>query len=73
MPRFNWTLLLAGVALSVLLSVLFQSLLFILLPFLFVPLFRRRGDLGRRCARCGFQTVDPEVRYCPRDGRRLGP
>ena len=73
----------AGLAGSLLLSlaawVYFDTLLlFLLVPF--VPiLFRRRGgddgregaDHLRRCPLCGFESADPAVAYCPRDGTHL--
>lgn len=69
--------LVASLAVSVLLWVYFDTLLF----FLFVPfvpfLFRGFGDderqqpTPRECPQCGFQTLDEEYDYCPRDGRRL--
>ncbi|WP_336327010.1 hypothetical protein [Halovenus sp. HT40] len=67
----------ASLAVSVLLWVYFDTFLF----FLFVPfvpfLFRDLGDGERRqqrqreCPQCGFQTLNDEYDYCPRDGRRL--
>lgn len=69
--------LVASLAVSVLLWVYFDTFLF----FLFVPfvpfLFRGLGDSERRepdpreCPQCGFQTLNDEYDYCPRDGRRL--
>lgn len=68
--------LLAGLLLSILLWRVFGSPVF----FLFVPfvpfLFRGRGEEPtqppvRSCPRCGFQTMDQEFEYCPRDGARL--
>ena len=69
--------LIASLAVSVLLWVYFDTFLF----FLFVPfvpfLFRSLGDddhrelQQRECPQCGFQTLDDEYEYCPRDGRRL--
>lgn len=53
---------------------------FLFLPFLFGfgNLFGRRREEAERaeaqvrtCPRCGFQSLDPEVRYCPRDGSPL--
>lgn len=69
---------LAGVAVSLLVSVLAYVYLDTLAVFLFVPfvpfLFRR-GDRARpsarRCPECGFTTRDPDVAYCPRDGTSL--
>jgi hypothetical protein len=67
----------ASLALSALLYVYTDSLLF----FLFVPfipfLFARRGADEpnrppiRECSRCDFATRNPGFEYCPRDGSRL--
>jgi hypothetical protein len=73
---------LAGVLVSIVLSVALYVYTGSLLFFLFVPfvpfLFRsgRREDAVDRppvkaCSRCGFQTRDPDFEYCPRDGSRL--
>ena len=69
--------LIVSLAVSVLLWVYFGTFLF----FLFVPfvpfLFRGFGDdepeesTARECPQCGFETLDDEYEYCPRDGRRL--
>lgn len=69
--------LVASLAVSILLWVYFGTFVF----FLFVPfvpfLFRGLGDSDRRepspreCPQCGFETLDDEYEYCPRDGRRL--
>lgn len=72
--------LIVSIALSVLLWLYFQTLLvFLFLPF--VPfLFRGLSDAGtdrtsqppaRECPQCGFRSTDPGYEYCPRDGRRL--
>lgn len=71
--------LLAGAALSLLVTaaayVYFDSLfVFLFLPF--VPfLFRNRGSSNepavRRCPACGFETRDPSFAHCPRDGTAL--
>lgn len=70
---------LAGLVVSLLVSVVlwwqFDTLAF----FLFVPfvpfLFRGRGEQGERtvwtCPACGFRTDAEEYDYCPRDGTRL--
>jgi hypothetical protein len=70
---------LAGLAVSLVLSVagwvyLDTLLLFLVVPF--VPLlFRRRGSDGRsalrRCPDCGFETREPSFSHCPRDGTPL--
>lgn len=47
-------------------------LLFLLVPF--VPfLVHRRGETPptRTCPTCGFQSRDPSVNFCPRDGSGL--
>lgn len=72
---------LAGLAVSVLVSVVAYVYFDTLLVFLFVPfvpfLFRRLGGGGRegppvhRCPSCGFETQNPEVAYCPYDGTAL--
>ncbi|MXR53102.1 hypothetical protein GRX03_16005 [Halovenus sp. WSH3] len=66
-----------SLAASALLWMYFETFLF----FLFVPfvpfLFRDLGDdesrqpQPRECPQCGFQTLNDEYEYCPRDGRRL--
>ncbi len=67
--------LLASLALSGILWVVFDSLLFFLfVPF--VPFLFRSGEEHdrppvRECPACGFRTRDPEYDYCPRDGHRL--
>ncbi|AUV83239.1 hypothetical protein C2R22_17645 [Salinigranum rubrum] len=69
---------LAGLVVSLLVSVVlwwqFDTLAF----FLFVPfvpfLFRGRGgseESVRTCPACGFRTEAEEYDYCPRDGTRL--
>jgi len=68
--------LVASLAISVVLWVVFDFPFF----FLFVPfvpfLFRRGGEevedsRVRECPECGFRSRDPQVRFCPRDGSRL--
>lgn len=68
---------LAGLALSVVVSlaawVYFDTLLlFLLVPFVPV-LFRRRGERrpAKRCPACGFETREPTFSHCPRDGTAL--
>ncbi len=69
---------LAGLVVSLLVSVVlwwqFDTLAF----FLFVPfvpfLFRGQGggvESVRTCPTCGFRTADDDYDYCPRDGTRL--
>lgn len=71
---------LAGLGLSVIISVatwlVFDTLfLFLFVPF--VPLLLRRArstspDRPRReCPTCGFRSTDPAYEFCPRDGTRL--
>lgn len=71
---------LAGLALSLLVSVVafvyFNTfLLFLVVPF--IPLLFRRGAQEaaspplKTCPECGFQSADPEFTHCPRDGHRL--
>ena len=70
---------LAGVALSLLVSVVLWQVFgtpvfFFAVPF--VPfLFRSRDDNDdqsvRTCPRCSFATRDPEYEFCPRDGSEL--
>ncbi|MFP8952603.1 hypothetical protein ACLI4Z_06455 [Natrialbaceae archaeon A-arb3/5] len=68
---------LAGLAVSLLVSVAAWLFLETLLFFLFLPfvpfLFARTGDENptRRCPRCSFETTDPDHEFCPRDGSRL--
>ena len=72
---------LAGVLLSLALSVALWYYFDTFLFFLFVPfvpfLFRRAGGDGSErpevaeCPHCGYRTVDPDHEYCPRDGSRL--
>jgi hypothetical protein len=71
-----WLLLLVGLGLSVL-SVLFGSrygFLFLLLPLVFPP-FRIGKNANahepKRCGACGFETLEPDVHFCPRDGTAL--
>lgn len=42
--------------------------LFLLFPFLLWP---RRKSPERACPACGYSTLHPAVRYCPRDGTRM--
>ena len=70
---------LAGVVLSLLLSVVVWYVFDVALFFLAVPfvpfLFRSRGDRSEppvwTCSQCGFRTRDPDFDFCPRDGTRL--
>lgn len=49
---------------------------FLFLPF--VPILFGGGDRDsepvrtRVCPECGFESLDPQDRFCPRDGARLG-
>jgi hypothetical protein len=66
----------AGVAVSLLVSVLVWVVFDVPFLLFFVPfvpfLFRRESDRTvRRCPVCEFQTTDGEYDYCPRDGHRL--
>lgn len=68
--------LLASLAVSVLLWVSFETILFFLfvpfVPFLFRGLGEKRDQPEpRECPKCGFQTFEEEYDYCPRDGNRL--
>ncbi|AEH37733.1 hypothetical protein [Halopiger xanaduensis] len=72
---------LAGLALSVLVSVaawiyLETVLLFLFLPFVPFLLSRSRWTASdaqamRQCPECGFRTTESSYEYCPRDGSRL--
>lgn len=75
---------LAGLAVSLAISVVawvaFDTLLLFLfvpfVPFLFSRGLRGGGDRGterpvRECPTCGFRTADPRFDYCPRDGTPL--
>lgn len=70
---------LAGLALSIVLSVAARFYFDTLLLFLVVPfvplLFRRRAADDRpprkRCPDCGFETREPSYSHCPRDGTPL--
>lgn len=71
---------LAGLALSIAVSLAAYVYFDTLLLFLFVPFvpILLRGGLEResapplqRCPRCDFTTRDPGFDYCPRDGSRL--
>lgn len=66
----------AGVALSVVVSVV--AWLYFDIPFLFffvpfVPFLFRRGEQppAKECPACGFRTREGDHEYCPRDGHRL--
>lgn len=49
--------------------------LFLLLPLVFPPLRlgKRVTDRpeAKRCMKCGFESREPDVEFCPRDGTRL--
>lgn len=72
---------LAGLAVSIAVSVALYLYTGSVLFFLFVPfipfLFKGRAEETaerppvRECDRCSFRTRDPEFDYCPRDGSRL--
>jgi hypothetical protein len=73
---------LAGLAASLLLSVVAWYYFDTLLLFLFLPFvpFLFRGSSSaraepdrevRECPRCGFRTTNPEFAHCPRDGTPL--
>jgi hypothetical protein len=68
----------AGVALSIVVSLV--AWLYFDIPFLFffvpfVPFLFRRGTErqppARECPACGFRTRDESYEYCPRDGHEL--
>ncbi|MDX1746896.1 MAG: hypothetical protein R3324_13235 [Halobacteriales archaeon] len=65
--------LIASLAVSLVVWWYFNTfLLFLLVPF--VPfLFRRRTESPsvKTCPTCGFQSTDPSVNFCPRDGSEL--
>lgn len=67
----------AGIIVSLLVSVLAWWYFNTLLLFLFVPfvpfLFHRTMDKPpvTRCPDCGFETQNPDYSHCPRDGTRL--
>jgi len=71
----------AGIGGSLLVSALLWIYFDTFLFFLFIPfvpfLFRKLGGKSddqpttRECPQCGFQTVNDDYEYCPRDGRRL--
>jgi hypothetical protein len=69
--------LLGGLGLSLLISIgltiIFDAPVFLLvLPF--IPLLgwgRRERRPRRTCPTCGFESRDPAVAYCPRDGTEL--
>ena len=68
---------LVGLAASLVISAVvwwyFESfLLFLFVPF--VPFLLRRREAAppvRTCPQCGFESPDPTVNYCPRDGSEL--
>lgn len=72
---------LAGLVLSLAISVLawvyFDALfLFLFVPFIPFLLSRRGGEEAekpplRACPQCDFRTRDPNFDYCPRDGTEL--
>lgn len=70
---------LAGLLVSVLISVaayVYFDALFLFLFVPFVPLLLGRRGKGERppartCPACGFRTRDPSFEYCPRDGTAL--
>lgn len=71
---------LAGVGVSVVVSILLWVWLDTLAVFLFVPIVpflfrgvrqREQGPAVRECPACGFETRSPEFDYCPRDGHQL--
>lgn len=68
---------LLGLTVSVILTIgiwvfLDAAILLLFLPF--IPLlgwrYRERGQ-QKSCSVCGFETREPDVLYCPRDGTRL--
>lgn len=68
----------AGLIVSVLVSVVAWVVfdfpfLFLFVPF--IPFLFRRGTSDRppvkECPECGFSTRNPEFSYCPRDGTHL--
>jgi len=75
------TMAIAGLVLSLLISVAAWQVFdfpffFLFIPF--VPFLFRRGTSSttperRRCPECGFTTRDPNFEFCPRDGTRLEP
>ena len=72
----RWLLFVVGLAASILVTALLWAAgfpgfaLFLLFPFF---LFRFPKDTRpvRRCAACGFETREEDVRFCPRDGSPL--
>ena len=72
-----WVLLAIGLGLSVV-SVIFGSrygFLFLLLPLIFPP-FRIGKTITeypelKRCRNCDYESRDPRVNFCPRDGSEL--
>ena len=77
MARARLLTAVAGVAVSLAVSIAAYVLFDTLLVFLFVPfvpfLFRDRRTprAERRCPQCGWRTRSAEFEYCPRDGTRL--
>lgn len=64
--------LLASLAVSIVLWIVFDVPAFlVVVPF--VPFLFRRGERRppRECPVCGFRTRDEAFEYCPRDGHRL--
>ena len=80
MVRSRTVTALAGLAVSLLVSVVAYVYFDTLFLFVFLPLVpflfaRGRGRDAERtvyeCPACGFRTADPEFAYCPRDGTEL--
>ncbi|WP_255195581.1 hypothetical protein [Halorarius litoreus] len=70
------TIAVAGLAISLAISVgiyLLTDSLFVFLFVPFVPLLLGRGrePSVRRCPVCGYETTDHAYEYCPRDGTAL--
>jgi hypothetical protein len=65
----------AGILLSLSVSVLLWVYLDTFVAFLLVPfvpfLFGQRDRSVQTCPRCTFTTTDTEYEFCPRDGSRL--
>lgn len=75
----RWVLFWFGLAASVAVTALLWwagipgGALLLLFPFLWFPFGKRRAEVAvRRCPQCGFESGDPEVRFCPRDGAGMG-
>ncbi|WP_227353913.1 hypothetical protein [Haladaptatus salinisoli] len=67
---------LAGLALSIVLTVVLWQyfgtpFVFVFLPFLPILFGRSRRPESRTCPECGFRTRNPEFTHCPRDGTPL--